>query len=55
VGTVVPRGGVVARVDASLAAMQLASDKANVARLDAQLHYDHDQAQRMEKKKNSNV
>ncbi|HEY3776457.1 MAG TPA: efflux RND transporter periplasmic adaptor subunit [Rhizomicrobium sp.] len=48
VGTVVSKGGIVARVDSSLAAMQLASDRANVARLSAQLHFDHDQAQRME-------
>lgn len=48
VGTIVPKGGIVARVDDSLAAMQLASDKANVARLQAQLGYDRDQAQRLE-------
>jgi len=48
VGTVVPRGGIVARVDSNLAGMQLASDKANVTRLAAQLRYDRDQAQRME-------
>lgn len=48
VGTIVPKGGIVARVDDSLAAMQLASDKANVARLDAQLRYDRDQAQRLD-------
>ena len=44
VGTVVPKGGIVARVDNSLAAMQLASDKASVARLQAQVHFDRDQA-----------
>jgi RND family efflux transporter MFP subunit len=48
VGTVVPKGGIVARVDNTLALTQLASDKANVTRLEAQLRYDHDQAQRME-------
>jgi RND family efflux transporter MFP subunit len=48
VGAVVPKGGVVARVDNTLAATQLASDKANLARLQAQLRYDRDQAQRME-------
>jgi RND family efflux transporter MFP subunit len=48
VGTVVPKGGIVARVDNSLAGMQLASDKASVARLEAQVRFDRDQAQRME-------
>lgn len=48
VGTIVPKGGVVARIDNSLAGMQLASDKASVARLDAQVRFDRDQAQRME-------
>jgi len=48
VGTVVPKGGIVARVDNNLAAMQLASDKANVSRLEAQVHFDRDQAQRMD-------
>lgn len=48
VGTVVPKGGIVARVDNNLAGMQLASDKASVARLDAQLRFDREQAQRME-------
>jgi RND family efflux transporter MFP subunit len=48
VGTVVAKDGIVARVDNSLAALQLASDKANAARLQAQLRYDHDQAQRLE-------
>jgi RND family efflux transporter MFP subunit len=48
VGTVVPKGGIVARVDNSLAGMQLASDKASVARLEAQVRFDREQAQRME-------
>jgi len=48
VGTVVAKGGIVARVESNLAAMQLASDKANAARLSAQLNYDRGQAQRME-------
>ncbi|HLY04989.1 MAG TPA: efflux RND transporter periplasmic adaptor subunit [Rhizomicrobium sp.] len=48
VGTIVPKGGIVARVDNSLAAMQLASDKASVARLEAQVRFDRDQAQRMD-------
>ena len=48
VGTIVPKGGVVARIDNSLAGMQLASDKASVERLDAQVRFDRDQAQRME-------
>lgn len=48
VGTVVPKDGIVARVDNSLAGMQLASDKASVARLQAQVRFDRDQAQRMD-------
>ena len=48
VGTVVPKGGIVARVDNNLAGMQLASDKASVARLEAQVRFDRDQAQRMD-------
>ncbi|HEY5047636.1 MAG TPA: efflux RND transporter periplasmic adaptor subunit [Rhizomicrobium sp.] len=48
VGTVVKTNDVVARIDNSLAGMQLASDKANVDRLDAQLRYDRGQATRME-------
>lgn len=48
VGTVVPKGGVVARVDSSLAALQLASDRASEARLSAQLEYDRGQAERMQ-------
>lgn len=48
VGTIVAKGGIVARIDNSLAALQLASDRASVARLEAQLHFDRDQAQRMD-------
>ena len=48
VGTVVKAGDVVARVDNQLASLQLASDRANVARLSAQLRYDRDQASRMD-------
>ena len=48
VGTVVAANDVVARVDSSLAGMQLASDRANVARLAAQLRFDRNQAERMD-------
>ena len=48
VGTVVPKGGIVARVDNNLAGMQLASDRASVARLEAQVRFDRDQALRMD-------
>jgi RND family efflux transporter MFP subunit len=48
VGTIIPKGGIVARVDNTLAVTQLTSDKANVTRLQAQLGYDGGQAQRME-------
>ncbi len=48
VGTVVKEGDVVARLDSTVASMQLASDKANVARLAAQLRYDRAQAERMQ-------
>jgi RND family efflux transporter MFP subunit len=48
VGTVVKAGDVVARIDNRLANLQLSSDKANVARLSAQLNFDRDQAARME-------
>jgi len=48
VGTVVKQGDLVARIDQNMAGMQLASDKANVARLSAQLRYDRDQATRMD-------
>jgi RND family efflux transporter MFP subunit len=48
VGMVVAQNDVVARIDSSVAAMQLASDKANVARLGAQVRFDRGQATRME-------
>lgn len=48
VGTIVKANDIVARIDNSLARMQLASDKANVSRLSAQLRFDRDQASRME-------
>jgi RND family efflux transporter MFP subunit len=48
VGTIVKENDVVARIDSHLSNLQLASDKANVARLAAQLRYDRDQAARME-------
>jgi len=48
VGTVVKENDVVARIDSHLSNLQLASDKANVARLAAQLRYDRDQAARMD-------
>jgi len=48
VGTIVGANDVVARIDNNLAGLQLASDKANVARLAAQLRFDRDQASRME-------
>jgi RND family efflux transporter MFP subunit len=47
VGTIVPQGGVVASIEDSIAGMQLASDKANVTRLQAQVRYDRNQAMRM--------
>src|SRR5690348_11773074 len=47
VGTVVKAGDVIARLDKNMAGMQLASDKANVARLAAQLNFDRSQADRM--------
>lgn len=49
VGTVVKAGDVVARIDKNVAGMQLTSDKANVARLAAQLNFDRSQAQRMDR------
>ena len=49
VGTVVKAGDVVARIDSNVAGMQLASDKANVARLSAQLSFDRSQAERMDR------
>lgn len=48
VGVIVKAGDTVARIDNSLARMQLASDKANVARLKAQLTFDRNQATRMD-------
>jgi RND family efflux transporter MFP subunit len=48
VGTIVKANDVVARIDGMLAGMQLTSDKANVARLTAQLKYDTSQAERMD-------
>ncbi|MGD0190029.1 MAG: efflux RND transporter periplasmic adaptor subunit [Rhizomicrobium sp.] len=48
VGTVVKANDIVARIDNMLAGMQLTSDKANVARLGAQVKYDRSQADRME-------
>jgi len=49
VGTQVKQGDVVVKLDPSVAQMQLSSDKANVARLEAQLRYDRAQADRMQK------
>jgi RND family efflux transporter MFP subunit len=49
VGTVVKAGDIVARVDKNVAGMQLASDKANLARLSAQLRFDRSQAERMDR------
>lgn len=48
VGTVVKQDDIVVKVDPSLATMQLASDRANVARLAAQLQFDRNQAERMD-------
>jgi RND family efflux transporter MFP subunit len=48
VGTVVNAGDVVAKIDATNASLQLASDRANVAKLAAQLRYDRSQATRMQ-------
>ncbi len=48
VGTVMKQGDVVARIDSDVIGLQLASDKANVARLAAQLNYDRGQAARMQ-------
>jgi RND family efflux transporter MFP subunit len=55
VGTVVAANDVVARIDSSIAALQLASDKANVARLSAQLRFDRSQADRMQNLFNQNA
>ncbi|HEY1960791.1 MAG TPA: efflux RND transporter periplasmic adaptor subunit [Rhizomicrobium sp.] len=49
VGTVVKAGDIVARIDRNVAGMQLTSDKANVARLAAQLNFDRSQADRMDR------
>ncbi|HEX3942661.1 MAG TPA: efflux RND transporter periplasmic adaptor subunit [Rhizomicrobium sp.] len=49
VGTVLKAGDVVARIDKNVAGMQLTSDKANVARLSAQLKFDRSQADRMDR------
>jgi len=49
VGTVVQSGDVVARIDTTSASLQYASDKANAARLAAQLRFDREQADRMQK------
>ncbi|HEY2447041.1 MAG TPA: efflux RND transporter periplasmic adaptor subunit [Rhizomicrobium sp.] len=49
VGTVLKAGDVVARIDKNVAGMQLASDKANVARSSAQLKFDSSQADRMDR------
>lgn len=48
VGTIVKQDDIVVKVDPSLASMQLASDRANVARLAAQLRFDRNQAERMD-------
>ena len=48
VGTIVPQGGVIARIDQSIAKLQLDSDRANYNRLAAQLKYDRVQATRMD-------
>jgi RND family efflux transporter MFP subunit len=48
VGAIAASGDVIAKLDDSVAATQLASDKANVARLAAQLRFDRAQADRMQ-------
>jgi len=48
VGTIIKEGDVIARLDANLARLQSDSDKANVAKLTAQVRYDRAQAQRMQ-------
>jgi len=55
VGTVVKAGDVIARIDNKLASLQMQSDKANAARLGAQLRYDRDQAARMDNLFNQNA
>jgi RND family efflux transporter MFP subunit len=47
VGAIVKQNDIVVQIDPSLAGMQLASDRANVARLAAQLQFDRNQAERM--------
>jgi RND family efflux transporter MFP subunit len=49
VGTIARAGDVVARIDKNVAGMQLTSDRANVARLAAQLRFDSSQAERMDR------
>jgi RND family efflux transporter MFP subunit len=48
VGTIVNEGDVVARLDANLARMQQEADRAQVAKLSAQVRYDRGHAQRMQ-------
>jgi RND family efflux transporter MFP subunit len=48
VGTIVKEGDVVARLDANLARMQQEADRAQVAKLSAQVRYDRGHAQRMQ-------
>ena len=48
VGTIVKQDDIVVKVDPSLASLQLQSDRANVARLSAQLRFDRNQAERMD-------
>jgi RND family efflux transporter MFP subunit len=48
VGTVVAQNDIVAKIDSSVAGLQLASDKANVARLAAQVKFDRSQAIRLQ-------
>jgi len=48
VGTIVAQNDIVAKIDDSVAGLQLASDKANVARLSAQVKYDKSQAIRLQ-------
>ncbi len=55
VGTVVKQGDVVARIDNKMAGLTLQSDKANTARLAAQLRFDRDQAARMDNLFNQNA
>lgn len=48
VGTIVNEGDVIARLDANMAQLQQEADKANVAKLQAQVRFDRAQAQRMQ-------